>query len=170
MTPAVFILSYSNLIRYNCSHIVHVCTLYFVHILIIVWGLLNLDIITSTPPLECLHCYLCVICNSNRFHSFIIKVCIMIVHILVMCTGDAGPEQSLVLFSLEKRSRSNNVFSCKCIFFLTMGCSNFKLCWSIGHMMSRVLGNILCDLDPLDLGVKAKLCIFLVMHLLYHWP
>ena len=98
MTPAVFILSYSNLIRYDCSHIVHVCTLYFVHILIIVWGLLNLDIITSTPPLECLHCYLCVICNSNRFHSFIIKVCIMIVHTLVMCTGDAGPEQSLVLF------------------------------------------------------------------------
>ena len=69
MTPAVFILSYSNLIRYDCSHIVHVCILYFVHILIIVWGLLNLDIITSTPPLECLHCYLCVICNSNRFHS-----------------------------------------------------------------------------------------------------
>ena len=99
MTPAVFILSYSNLIRYDCSHIVHVCTLYFAHILIIVWGLLNLDIITSTPPLECLYCYLCVICNSNRFHSFIIKVCIMIVHILVMCTGDAGPEQSLVLLA-----------------------------------------------------------------------
>ena len=101
MTPAVFILSYSNLIRYDCSHIVHVCTLYFVHILIIVWGLLNLDIITSTPPLECLICYLCVICNSNRFHSFIIKVCIMIVHILVMCTGDAGPEQSLVLLDFK---------------------------------------------------------------------
>ena len=32
--------------------------------------------------------------------------------------------------------------------------------------MSRVLGNFLCDLDP---KVKVK-CIFLVMHLLNHWP
>ena len=54
------------------------------------------------------------------------------------------------------RSRSNNVFSCKCILSLTMGCSNIKLCWCIGHMMSSVLGNILCDHDPLDLGVKIK--------------
>ena len=109
MTPAVFILSYSNLIRYDCSHIVHVCPLYFVHILIIVWGLLNLDIITSTPPLECLHCYLCVICNSNRFHSFIIKVCIMIVHTLVMCTDDAGPEQSLVLLAYVLGAQKNHL-------------------------------------------------------------
>ena len=52
--------------------------------------------------------------------------------------------------------RSNHVFPCKCIFSLTMGCSNIKLCWCIGHIKSRVLGNILCDLDPLDLGVKVK--------------
>ena len=44
--------------------------------------------------------YLCVICNSNRFHSFIFKLCIMIVHTLKLCTGDAGPEQSLVLFDI----------------------------------------------------------------------
>ena len=94
MTPAVFILSYSNLICYDCSHIEHVCTLCFEHNLIIFLGLLNLDIITSTPLLD----YLCVICNSNRFHSFIFKFCIMIVNTLKMCTGDAGPEQSLVLF------------------------------------------------------------------------
>ena len=37
-------------------------------------------------------------------------------------------------------------------------------------MKSRVLGNILCDLDLLDLGVKVKSCIFLVMHPLNHWP
>ena len=49
----------------------------------------------------------------------------------------------------DPRSRSNNVFSCKCIFSLTIGCSNIKLCWCIGHMKLRVLGNILCDLDPL---------------------
>ena len=42
--------------------------------------------------------YLCAIYNSNRFHSFIFKLCIMIVHPLKMCTDDAGPEQCLVLF------------------------------------------------------------------------
>ena len=51
------------------------------------------------------------------------------------------------------RSRSNNLFSCKCIFSLTVGCSNIKLCWYKDHMMSRVLSNILCDLDP---KVKVK--------------
>ena len=60
-----------------------------------------------------------------------------------------------ILCDLE-RSRSNNVFSCKCILSLTMGCSNIKLCWCIGHMKSRVLGNILFDLDPIDLRVKVK--------------
>ena len=28
----------------------------------------------------------CVICNSNSIHSFIFKLCIMIVHTLEMCT------------------------------------------------------------------------------------
>ena len=32
VTQAVFIPSYSNFMRYDCSHIEHVCTLYFVHI------------------------------------------------------------------------------------------------------------------------------------------
>ena len=40
----------------------------------------------------------------------------------------------------------------------TWDVSNIKLCRCIGHMMSRVLGNILCDLDT---KVKVKLCIFL---------
>ena len=57
--------------------------------------------------------------------------------------------------SCDLRSRSNNVFSYKCIFF-TMGCSNIILCWCIGHMMLKVLGNILCDLDPLTLGHGQK--------------
>ena len=38
--------------------------------------------------------------------------------------------------------------SCKCISPLTVRPINFKLCSCIGHMMSRVLGNISCDLDP----------------------
>ena len=76
------------LTRWTCVHPI------FYAYLIIFLGLLNLDIITSTPPLD----YLCVICNSNRFHSFIFKLCIMIVNTLKMCTSDSGPEQSLVLF------------------------------------------------------------------------
>ena len=59
--------------------------------LIIFLGVLKLDIIASTPHLECLHCEICVICNSNRFNYFIFKLCIMIVYTLKMCAGDAGP-------------------------------------------------------------------------------
>ena len=52
--------------------------------LIIFLGLMNLDIITSTPPFECLHCLF------DRFHSFLSKLCMMIVHTLKMCTDYAG--------------------------------------------------------------------------------
>ena len=34
-----------------------------------------------------LGCIVCVICNSNSFHSFIFKLCLMIVHTLKMCTS-----------------------------------------------------------------------------------
>ena len=34
-----------------------------------------------------LGCLVCVICNSNRFHSFIFKLCLMVVHTLKMCTS-----------------------------------------------------------------------------------
>ena len=44
-------------------------------------------------------CNLCVICNSNRFHSFMFKLEIIIVHTM-MCTEDTGPEKSLVLLNL----------------------------------------------------------------------
>ena len=89
VTPAVFIPSYSNFVLNDCSQIEHVDPMFFAH-LIIFLGVLNLDIITSTPPLESLHCLF--VCNSNRFHTFIFKLCIMIVHTLKMCTDDAGPE------------------------------------------------------------------------------
>ena len=32
-------------------------------------------------------CQICVICNSNSFHSFIFKLCIMIVHTFKICTS-----------------------------------------------------------------------------------
>ena len=56
--------------------------------------------------------YLCVICNSKIFRSFIFKLCIMIVNTLKMCIGDAGPEQSLVLLDLNL-STINGIVSSK---------------------------------------------------------
>ena len=43
-----------------------------------------------------------------------------------------------------------------------MGCSNIKLCWCIGYMMSRVLGNILCELTARSRSnnVFSCKCIF----------
>ena len=55
VTSAVFIPSYSYFVRYDCSHIEHV----HAHLKIFL-AVLNLDIITSTPALECLHCVICV--------------------------------------------------------------------------------------------------------------
>ena len=34
------------------------------------------------PSATLLRCLVCVICNSKSFHSFLFKLCIMIVHIL----------------------------------------------------------------------------------------
>ena len=34
-----------------------------------------------------LECLVCVICNSKNFHSFLFKLCIIIVHILKICTS-----------------------------------------------------------------------------------
>ena len=81
--------------------------------LIIFLGLLNLDIITSTPPLECLHCLF--VCNLQfRFHSFIFTLCIMM-------HNDCSPiedmhrrrrsraEFGLVLFGLTILSKIQNL-------------------------------------------------------------
>ena len=57
-------------------------------------GVLNLDVETAFGVLT--FRILCVMCNLNRFHSFIFIFCITNVHTLNMCTRDAGPEQSLV--------------------------------------------------------------------------
>ena len=52
ITPAASIPLYSNVVRYNCSHIKHVHPIFCVQ-LIIVMGLLKLDSIASMPSLEC---------------------------------------------------------------------------------------------------------------------
>ena len=50
---------YSYFVRYDCSNIEHVRLILFTQ-LIILLGVLNLEIITSIPHLECLHCVICV--------------------------------------------------------------------------------------------------------------
>ena len=59
VTPAVFVPSYSNFVHYDCSHIEHVHPI-FCSLLIMYLCVFNLGIITSTPPLECLHCVICM--------------------------------------------------------------------------------------------------------------
>ena len=54
--------------------------------------------------------------------------------------------------TLTLRSRSYNVLSCKSIFSLTVGRSNFKFCRCKDHMIWKVLYNILCDLKPIGQG------------------
>ena len=39
------------------------------------------------PSATLLRCLVCVICNSKSFHSFLFKHCIVIVHMLKMCTS-----------------------------------------------------------------------------------
>ena len=55
----VFILTYLSFVRYDCSHIEHVHPVFCVH-LVILLRVFNLTIITSTPPLEYLHCVICM--------------------------------------------------------------------------------------------------------------
>ena len=52
------------------------------------------------------------------------------------------------------------MFFCKCSLSLTIGHSNFKLYRCIGHIMLKVLSNILCDLDPKVKAIcqKAGIC------------
>ena len=62
----------------------------------LVVGPLRLSVHLSVCPFVCpsvslsatlMGCLVCVICNSNSFHSFIFKLCLMIVHTLKMCTS-----------------------------------------------------------------------------------
>ena len=68
------------------NDILKMCTSYFVHISWIFsqfLGVLNLDIFL---PKMLWRRLVCVICNSNSFHFFIFKLCIMIIHTLKMWT------------------------------------------------------------------------------------
>ena len=79
--------SFHSLIFKLCIMIVHtlnMCTSFLCTFDIFLFlGLLNLDIFPSEMLRGCL---VCVICYSSSFHSFIFKLCIMIVHTLNMYT------------------------------------------------------------------------------------
>ena len=47
----------------------------------------GVELKTFFPSTMLRGCLVCVICNSNSIHSFIFKLCTMIVHILKMCTS-----------------------------------------------------------------------------------
>ena len=77
--------SFHSFIFKLCIMIVHalkMCTFYFcahlINIFTFLW-VLNLDIFPSEMHRGC---QVCVNCNSNSFHFFIFKLCIMIVHTL----------------------------------------------------------------------------------------
>ena len=68
-------------------HTLKMFTFHFVHIsyfLSYFWLVLNLDIFRSEMFRGCL---VCVICYPSSIHSFIFKLCIIIVHTLKMCTS-----------------------------------------------------------------------------------
>ena len=58
----------------------YICTYYFVHIWYIFSGSVGLKIFYPSEMLR--GCLVCVICNSNSFHSLIFKLRIMIVYTL----------------------------------------------------------------------------------------
>ena len=85
----VCVICYSNtfhsFIFKLCIMIVHTLSLFCAHLIIFsqFWRVLNLELFSLRNGLGCI---VCVICNSNSFHSFIWKLCMMIR--LKMCISD----------------------------------------------------------------------------------
>ena len=84
VTPRVFI-PYIQTLHNDCSYIEHVPPLlckFDKHFLIF----RAVDFRHFFPSEMLRGCLVCVICNSSSFHSFIFKLCMMIVHTLNMYT------------------------------------------------------------------------------------
>ena len=67
-----------------CTSYVMQISQFFFHFFFGGGGILNLDIFLFKMLRWCL---VCVMCNSNSFHSLLFKLCIMIVHTLNMYTS-----------------------------------------------------------------------------------
>ena len=70
--PCIMIVHTLKMCTYNFVHILHFFKKFFM--------VLNLDIFFLFKMLR--WCLVCVICNSNSFHSLIFKLCIVIVYTL----------------------------------------------------------------------------------------
>ena len=85
VTPKAFFLFIQTL-QNNCSHIEDVHLPFCAHLINIFSFLTVVE--QSFFLSEMLRgCLVCVICNSNSIHSFIFKLCLMIVNTLKMCTS-----------------------------------------------------------------------------------
>ena len=84
-------------------------------------------------------CLVCVICNTNSIHSFLFKLCIMIVHILKMCTF-YFVHISGFLFLFLRGVEPRHFFHPKCLGVPSL-CNayihsfSFKLCIMIVHIL-----------------------------------
>ena len=78
VTPKVFIPLYSNFV-YDSSHIEDVHLLFCAHFINSFSFFGDVELKTFFLSKMFRWCVVCVICNSNSFHSFLLKLCIMIV-------------------------------------------------------------------------------------------
>ena len=69
-------------------HTLKMCTFYFVHFPYFSFTFLtDVELHKFFPSVMLRGCLVCVICNPNSIYYFIFKLCIMIVHTLMMCTS-----------------------------------------------------------------------------------
>ena len=111
-------------------HTLKMCTSYFFyrfHVFFFIYGVLNLDSFFGQMLRGCL---VCVICNSNNFHSLIFNFWIMIVHTLNMCTLFCAHLLNIFLLDLLRG----------CLVYVIWNSSSFhlfifKLCmlWLFSH-------------------------------------
>ena len=71
----------------DCSHIEDVHLLFCARFINFFSFLRGVELRHFFPSAMLRECLVCVICNSNSIHSFILKLHLMIVHTLKMCTS-----------------------------------------------------------------------------------
>ena len=76
---------YIQILPNDCSYIEDVHLLFCAHLINIFSFFTGVELRHFFPSEMRRGCQVCVICNSNSFHSFIFKLCIMIIHTLKMC-------------------------------------------------------------------------------------
>ena len=80
-------LLYIQTLQDDCSHIEDVHLPFCAHLMNIFLFLTGVELRHFFPFEMLSGCLVCVICNSNSVHYLIFKLCVMIVHTLMMCTS-----------------------------------------------------------------------------------